>query len=149
MIPREIAAENVDAALEQIVQSVATRDYSDVLASCHFQILEGVAENFTREENRFGEAWPKRKDDKTHPLLRLTYAMYVAAATHGGAGQVERINAQTSELGISLDAIPYARAQNLGYPEGNLPAREYYYIDDETEERLSEIVESAVFEGLV
>ena len=43
-------------------------------------------------------------------------------------------------LGVDEEVIPYAAAQNYGYPERNLPQRESFDIQDETADRMAEVI---------
>ena len=148
MFGREIPVDQIESAIAGIVRNAETGDFSDVLAGAHFIILEGEAENFSRQVDSQGNPWLPRKDNKKHPLLRLTYAMYAAAATHGGKGQIEQIGPRESTLGISKSTIPYVLAQNFGYAPRNLPAREFYYISDQTEEKLNEYLDRQIAEAM-
>lgn len=147
MIPASTPFEQFAAIMVSLVADLELRSCREALAQCHLEILEGVAQNFGRRADSAGVAWPERKPGSgKHPLLRLSYDLYQAAATHGGAGQVERLDARQSNLGVSLDVIPYARAQNLGhtYVVGTrswvLPPREYFYVLDATLGRCDELI---------
>jgi hypothetical protein len=141
-LPQQIPIEQLEEAIQGAVDELARLNFNDPLTRCLQLITLGVGENFAAEKDSHGKRWPKRKDQKKrtdgHPLLRLALSMYGAAAEFGGPGQVQEVGARGGFVGISLDAVPYARAQNLGHSynvNGRhwvLPPREYYYATDET-----------------
>lgn len=114
----------------------------------------GEAENFANEQSAAGVRWPPRKDNKPHPLLRLSLAMMTAATSLGGGGFM-RSTATTATVGIDLGAVPYARAQNFGhaYSVGGrswyLPPREYFFASPETIRRMSDRLAADVREYLL
>jgi hypothetical protein len=151
MIPDSIDARMLDQAMASLVRDLENHSFDEVFRQAHDLIRQGVAENFASHQNSLGGAWPPRRDKEPHPLLQLTQALYGAATQPNAAGAVERVDSRGSELGIDLDVIPYARAQNLGHDYGThvLPPREYLYISDETlavvDDLIAEYALTAIF----
>lgn len=102
----------------------------EILGDCEPLIIEGVIDNFENAATAAGVPWPPHapatvKRYGPHPLLILSGAMR-EAATGGGTGHVrEIVDDDTLELGVDISEIPYAAVHQYGYPEGNIPQREY------------------------
>lgn len=124
-------AADVQRLMDEIIARVESFDATPVWPTIEQVILVGVGDNFAAMKGSDGSPWPPRKDNAEHPLLRLTKAMYGAATTPGAAGHITAATAQALKTGIDIGAIRYARAQNLGFPQNNLPPREFMYIGDE------------------
>ncbi len=85
---------------------------------------QAVRDNFTSSATPDNVAWaPRKVVGDGHPLL-MDRGPLVQASTGGGPGHIARVFDQHGEVGVDLGIIPYARAQNFGRPEINLPARE-------------------------
>lgn len=134
-----IPIEQLDAWLAALLNRMENASFRSALVEVHSELIRGNARNFEKQQSSTGAPWPARKDNFSHPLLRLLLSMYNAAAVPGGAGQVEQLGDRESAIGVSLDAVPYARAQNFGYH--HLPAREFFYATDETLERCDALIE--------
>lgn len=136
----------LEQQLGLLVTSLATGSFAEVIATCHVSMMEGIARNFDRRVDSSGAQWPARKDKKTHPLLRLSNAMFASIANLDGNGQINRVSDREGQMGIDLNVIPYARAQNLGHTynvKGRtwvLPPREYAYLTDERVDMLGELI---------
>ena len=100
-------------------------------------LAEGLDENIDSiTEPALSPAYAKRKA-KTHPgkgFLRSSDALYESMKP--GSSDVE---AWAGPVGIV-----YARAQDQGDPEGNLPSRQYVYITQARADRIFETIASAV-----
>lgn len=101
---------------------------------------EGIEENFLRAEDAGGTPWPLRKDKKPHPLLILSGKLIEAARDTGNPGNIHDVDADGRTLlaGVRGDVVPYAAAQNFGFPPRNLPARTYEYASQDTLERCAQ-----------
>lgn len=123
------------------------------------QVLEGEVkdglqwafyENFLNDSDPEGQPWQPRKPrkgDDGHPLLRDTLAMYMAAC-EDGPGAITRVESRSLDVGIDLDTIPYARAQNYGYPPNNLPAREFFRPSAHYITQIGETIADAIDEKI-
>jgi phage gpG-like protein len=114
---------------------------------------EAVSSNFDYRSGPDGMAWPERKDNKPHPLLEETGALR-AAATEDGAGHIERIEGNELQFGVSPSGsseggIPGAGVHNFGYPEKNIPQREFLGVSEEHEEAIGEIFADWLVEEIV
>jgi phage gpG-like protein len=107
-------------------------------------LRQGIDEHFAARSTPAGNAWPRRKDNKPHPLLEETGTLRAAATTEGAMGHVERVEENVLTLGVdkSVDegGLPGARAHQEGYREGNIPPRQYLGFSEETAERSTEVV---------
>lgn len=125
-------------------------DYGDVLRAGARLMSQNVKSNFDNAATAGGMAWPQRKDNKPHPLLRLSLALE-SAATGSGANHVERIADNTLEFGVG--GIIYAGRQNDGDEPGsrdilgrpmNIPAREYMAISEDTAGEIQDLAADAL-----
>lgn len=75
-----------------------------------------------------GPGWPgfKRQPKRAHQLLFLTGTLLRSLA-YGASDNITQEDDNSITVG---SAVTYARAQNLGDPKHNLPARTFLYIDD-------------------
>lgn len=98
-------------------------------------LRQGFANNFERRVGSTGMAWPPRKDSLDHPLLILSGAL-LAAVTGTGAGSIEVIEARELRVGVDksvdIGGIPGAAVHNFGFPDRNIPQREYLYASADT-----------------
>lgn len=76
----------------------------------------------------------KAKKYPGKPLLRASDALY-------GSFQPGH---DDNEAWAGPIGIPYDAAQNYGYPAGNLPERQYMYIDEERGDRILDMICDAV-----
>ena len=126
-----VNAEDVMTVINAMIGRIQSFDASAVWPECERVMLVGVGDNFLAMQASDGSPWAPRKDAKTHPLLKLTSAMYGAATSPGAAGHISAASADQLKFGIDVGAIKYARAQNKGYLPRNLPPREYMYVSDQ------------------
>lgn len=114
------------------------KDLSPAWDSVREVITDAISENF-QEEGR-PEKWKsltpkyrKRKIKQGYPdrILVRTGKMRQAATKRGAMGNIDRPDRTSFEWGIDLEEIPYARAQDLGYPPRNLPQREFMRVMSE------------------
>lgn len=144
------AREGFEALANSLERYDAGRIWPAVVEIFH----RGEEQNFQEQKSAAGIPWPPRKDSLPHPLLRLSYAMF-GAATGLGRGGFMRSTSRTATVGINLDDIPYARAQNFGnaYSVGGrswyLPPREYFYASEQTINRMAEALAADVRQFLL
>lgn len=125
--------EEFAASMERIGSQLGA-DNSDALKYCANEIIRPkVADNFNQAATAGGTPWPPHAPSTVrrygpHPLLILSGAMSEAAVTDGASGHVERISPDGLDFGVDLDTIPYARVHQEGYPEKNIPQREYLAV---------------------
>lgn len=104
----------------------------------------GVDDNFANEATADGSAWPKRKrQGDGHPILTDTGALRAGATEKGATGSVSRLGGETLEIGVDAlqggpGGLPGARVHNFGYPEKNIPQREYMAVSDSVVDFLEE-----------
>jgi hypothetical protein len=99
---------------------------------------QGVEDNFLRAQDSDGIPWPRRKDNKPHPLLILHGPLIEAARDTGNPGNIHEVSADGRLLttGVDGDVVKYAARHQEG--RGNMPKREFYYASDETVDRMEE-----------
>jgi phage gpG-like protein len=134
-IPIEEFAAHVKSVGDRLEHSSA----NEALADCRLPLIENVARNFASASSPDGTAWPPRKDNKKHPLLRLSLVL-MNAATGSGAGHVDKIGERSLSLGVSKAAIPYAGVHQYGYALKNIPRRSYLGASVETLKHLAGII---------
>lgn len=153
-IPRSVEAANAAAMFGPLADAFDRYDPSSAWQEAADVFRLGVAQNFSSEQDSDGTQWPPRKDNLPHPLLRKSYRMHSAATTGSAPGSVTIAAGNSLSLGINLDVIPYARAQNFGhlYHRGGrtwyLPPREYYYASAETIAAVGRILGQQLLETL-
>lgn len=121
----------------------------EMLQACEPLVLENIVENFARQESPDGVAWPDRKEvGDGHPLLVETQtegagSLFAAAAGQAG-GHVSRIEGDTLVIGVDKDGgiggIPGAGVHNYGFPERNIPQREFLGIGEPTADLCCEVI---------
>lgn len=124
--------EQFAASMNRIGQALGT-DNTDALKYSANIVRRKVADNFNDAATAGGTKWPPHAPATVrrygpHPLLILTGAMSEAATIDGASGHVERIEPDGLDFGVSLDVIPYARVHQEGWPEKNIPQREYMAV---------------------
>ena len=111
------------------------RGYEPLLESFIPVIRADVQSNFDNAQTAGGQAWPRRKDSKPHPLLKLSGALE-AASVGTGANHIEEIS--NNELTFGVRGVPYAAVQQEG-GGNNIPAREYMAVSEDTVDQLAEM----------
>jgi len=128
----QIEAVEFGGYLERMADRVDAGPYDKPLEECQELAKQNIRDNFTSSASPDNESWPPRKiQGDGHPLLMDTGKL-LQAATGGGAGNVARVSSHELEYGVNLDTVPYARAQDYGYPPRNLPERHYLGVSEET-----------------
>lgn len=101
---------------------------------------QGFQANFAAAAGPGGSAWPPRKDSKPHPLLNETGAL-LGATQEGGLGNVTLVGPRELATGVNKTVrkggIPGAAVHNFGYPDRNIPQREYLYASEDTLDRMA------------
>lgn len=122
---KRVPIEKIGEDVAGITSVLSTADLRQALSEVRRLALQGIRDNFTSSSGPLGKPWPPRRvAGDGHPLLMDSGDM-LQAAVGTGAGHVSRQEPRSLELGVSLDVVPYAAAQNYGYGPGNLPQREY------------------------
>ena len=133
---KDIPAEQFSAETAAMAEVLARGSFAAALQENNDLVHESVGVNFAAEAAPHAGAWPPRKKiGDGHPLLRDTLKLFQSAT--GGAGSVNEVSDREAATGVDRDAVPYAAAQNYGYPENNLPKREFEDVDDATLDRMA------------
>ena len=145
--PEEFVQECAEAALMQ------PGDLPDAFADVTDIIRRGIADNFSMEQTADGIGWPARKRiGDGHPLLDDTGALK-AASLGEGPGAVERIvDGCELQLGvekIDLGGLPGAAVHQFGYPDKNIPQREYLAMSEATIDETVEAIADHLLLGIV
>jgi phage gpG-like protein len=98
-------------------------------------VRQKVADNFNQASTATGTPWPAHSAITVliygpHPLLILEGDLSSAAVGEGASGHVERVGPGLLDFGVSVDVIPYARVHQEGWPEANIPQREYLAVSE-------------------
>src|SRR5262245_39159786 len=110
----DLSIDQLAAELERAGSELAS-GYESVFVASLPLVRGDVQSNFENAQTAGGIPWKPRKDQKSHPLLRLSGALY-AAAVGQGAGHVEEIAGNTLTFGV--ENIVYAPRQNYGDEPG-------------------------------
>jgi len=97
----------------------------DPLDKCDDIMSSRIEQNFRRAATAENWKWPPRKDNLPHPLLIKSGLMMTAALY-----SVWYPDPQSVEHGVDLDKVPYARAQQKGRAEINLPPRPFLGVNE-------------------
>jgi phage gpG-like protein len=135
-IDAEHAAEHFNKVALTFMEPLTTG-----LERCYPVVVQSIRDNFTSSATPDGIGWPPRKiEGDGHPLLMETGAL-LQAATGGGPGHINEIEEGTDlVVGVTLDVVPYARAQALGYGPRNLPSRQYLGLTKAGEDQCAMIL---------
>lgn len=136
---KEIMADDFEAYLKESQKAFDTVELRPEMQACSEVLFEAFERNFESKAEPFAGPWPPRKDSLPHPLLNKSGAMK-AAATNTGSGTFLQVNDDGVATGVSLEVIPYARAQNRGYRPRNLPRRMYLRPDQEALDECGKII---------
>jgi len=122
--------------LLETAERVESSDYREPLKIAGKTFGDEVGKNFLREESESGSAWPEHSPVTVaiygpHPLLRLSYVMMTAATDYGNPGASMVLENNQITIGIDGNEIPYAATQNDG--GGNIPAREFFYLNEDSQ----------------
>lgn len=123
-------------------------DFREALEGAGVQFGEEVEGNFQRQEDSDGVPWKPHAPLTialygVHPLLRLTYAMYAAATDLRNSAAIMLLEDRRITIGIDGNEIPYAFKQDEGF--GNIPAREFFYLNEGSIERVGGVIEEEGF----
>lgn len=137
------------ALARDIVRDFENGDLSEPLKECAQIADKAFARNFAAQASPDGGPWPARKkkgtgkigeQDAGHPLLIQSGDLFEAATSPFGRGHIEDVGRMSAEIGVDLDDVPYARAQNYGRTEINLPAREFEDLTEDEQAQCDEIM---------
>lgn len=142
----------MDEFLEMLGGAADRLDNADLrpaLRAAGNQFGDEVAGNFQRQEDSSGNPWAPHAPltialHGVHPLLRLSYAMYRAATDLDAAAAVSLLEDRKITIGIDGNEIPYAWKQDEG--AGRIPAREFFYLNGDSVERVGDVIEEAGFD---
>lgn len=153
----ETLASQFSAEVKDLVQALHSADLSEAMTDCAHLAREDFGRNFAAQAGPHSGEWAPRKKqgsgkigdkDAGHPLEIKTGAMFLAETSDFGAGAITDIGPRGAVLAVDPDVIPYAAAQNYGYPKRNLPQRESFDIQDETADRMAERVADEILDRL-
>lgn len=143
----EVLASQFGSEVQELVQTLGFADLSESLTECAHLARQDFGRNFAAMAGPHSGEWAPRKQDGTgqkagegHPLEIKSGAMFLAETSDFGAGAITDIGTRDVLLAVDPDVIPYAAAQNYGYPEGNLPQRESFDVRDETADQMAELI---------
>ena len=146
---KEVSAENIGADLLAMARRLQSESLEVPLRSMVPTLAEGFAGNFARAAGPDG-AWPPRKEiGDGHPLMIDPMDEYdlLGATQPGGPGNVLEVGPRVLQIGVSKDGgHPGAAVHNFGFPDRNIPQREYLYATGETLDRMAESFADGVYQ---
>lgn len=151
----EVPASQFGADVQEMVQTLGFGDFSEPLRECAHLAREDFARNFAAQAGPHSGLWPERKangsgkigeKDAGHPLEIKSGFMFQAEANDFGEGAITDVGYREAVLAVDPEVVPYAAAQNYGYPKGNLPQRESFDVQDETADKMAEVIADGVLE---
>lgn len=128
--------------LYRLVDAVANEDFSPALDECYPLFQADIEDHFNAAEGP-ASTWPLHAPSTIeryghHPLLIMSGDL-AAAATGQGSGHVHETDGRSMKYGVSKDVIPYA-GHDHGFPELNIPQREYMWIREETADECVSVI---------
>lgn len=148
---KELTPDQIWMDLQGIADRLEIAPLVEELETVQEAFHDGVRDNFVFAQDAMGNGWPSRKDEGDgHPLLQENGDLLVAAT--GGPRSIVEIVGR--ELSIGLDAsgkgisTAGAAVHNFGYPERNIPQREYLYASEETADNMVEVFADAATERI-
>ena len=136
------------AELQAAPSRIERLDCRDALLPAADQFGQEIDGNFRREQDSNGADWLPHSPvtialHGEHPLLRLSYAMYSAAVDYRNPASYHELSSQAITIGIDGNDIPYANRQDQG--GGNVPQREYFYLNEDSQEIVRQVIDEALF----
>jgi len=144
---QRIPVEQLTTEMRATIARLEQASLAEPLRACLPLLRAGFGQNIKRQQDSMGGAWPDRNDDKPHPLLRETGALWAAVAGNGPGSSDEVAPRELTiivDKSIDLGGLPGAAVHNFGYPAGNVPQREYLYASEETLDRCGEALAEGV-----
>lgn len=136
--------------LDRLAETCEANEWPGIFEPIMPVVREGIEHNFaTRSGPSKGGItnWFPRKDTKMHPLLILSGTM-LAAAAWNGAGAVREVTGRMLRWGILRSIVPYARAQQFGRKEINLPPRPFLGLADQFVVRINHLLRKGILERM-
>lgn len=133
MKPREMEVDEFADFVRGVADRINNDPFTDALESCTDAVSGGFSQIFLEAESAAGEKWPPHAPATVakhgpHPLLILSGIMLESVRQEGAVHNVKVVSERELSWGTSVE---YAMAQNFGYEQNNLPAREFMYWTDE------------------
>lgn len=148
-MPEAIEAAHAPDAFWHMATAMIEGPYTPVLHSCITVARQAIRDNFTSSATPDNADWPPRKiEGDGHRLLMDTGAL-MQAAVGTGTGAMMEVGTHEASTGVSGAAIPYAAAHNYGYPERNLPQREFLGADGESIDDMADLIADYVIDELL
>lgn len=146
-MPDSMTVDEFSRAMEAAGDRVFS-DTDDCLDAIYPEVQAGIAENFDAATSPTGTKWPERadhnsKNPKSHPLLDDTGALR-DAATGVGPGVILRKEEDGTVLVVGVDksvnqgGIPGAGVHNFGFPDKNIPQREFLGVTEAAMDRVEQ-----------
>lgn len=144
-----VPAAQFGAEVQKMVQALGYGSFAPAFEECIELAHANIAQNFFLSETAGGDGWPPRKViGDGHPLLIDTGLLF-GAATGEGDGAVKEVGYRDASIGVDAGTVPYAAAHNFGYPENNLPQREFEDVSDATANEMAERIADRGIELLI
>jgi hypothetical protein len=135
---KRVYAENMPREMTIISQRFNDPNLGETMEEVGILLQEGMLTNFQNAIDSDGTGWPDRVNESelSHPKLIDTGALLEAAiGQHPASIRRQALGGSAIEVGVDKSVrdggIPGAAAHNFGYPEGNLPQREWLYASEE------------------
>lgn len=131
-----IDAKEMQSAMGAAIDRMTADDFKEPLEEMFAIFHKGVEENFRSESTPDGVRWaPRKHAGDGHPLLFLTGAMFKEAMF----GNVNYLDKAARQI-IERDDIPYAGVHNFGFPERNIPQREFFGASEERLKEMDQVI---------
>lgn len=142
----EYTVDEFAGELNKLVKFMEDDSFEDPLRDSYAVIQADIQDHFDAGEGPTS-LWPAHAPSTVerygpHPLLIMSEAL-VAAAVGQGTGHISEIANRELRYGVSKEVIVYA-GHDHGFPDRNIPQREYMWISDTAREEINDIIQKYV-----
>lgn len=137
--------------LEALADYLENGSFEEPLRECYPIVQADIQDHFDAREGP-DSIWPPHAESTirrygVHPLLILS-GQLVAAAIGEGTGHFVEYSEREMRYGVSKEIIVYA-GHDHGFPDRNIPQREYMWISDTAREQCYGIINQWIADKLI
>lgn len=147
-----IQTEDIAAFMDRLESHFMAARVPQAMQEAVVTVQESFRKRFDSQSAPDGSAWPARKPPTGGwPLLNKTGALK-DAATGAGAGAIAESGDKFATVGINKSVnqggIPGAAVHNFGFPERNIPQREFIGVEEPALLNIEEMIADELEAGM-